>query len=248
MTYRGDYAPGSTLYLKFTTRAFGTGVPHAFSNGAISAYKDGATAEDTTGIALTADFDGRTGLNHIIVDMASATASTFYAAGSHISLVVTGGSVSSASIVGEVVASFSINAASALRPTTAGRTLDVDASGGCEVGSFQAGAITAAAIATDAIDADAIADGAITDAVFTASANNTLADAFLNRDMATGTDSGSATVRTVRQALRFLRNKWSISGTTLTVTKEDDATASWTSTVTATAGADPITANDPAGP
>lgn len=72
------------------------------------------------------------------------------------------------------------------------------------------------------------------------------ADALLNRDMATGTDSGSPTVRTVRQALRFLRNKWSISGTTLTVTKEDDATASWTSTVSTTAGADPVTGNDPA--
>jgi hypothetical protein len=72
------------------------------------------------------------------------------------------------------------------------------------------------------------------------------ADALLNRDMSTGTDSGSPTVRTVRQALRFLRNKWSISGTTLTVTKEDDTTASWTSTVSTTAGADPVTGNDPA--
>jgi len=72
------------------------------------------------------------------------------------------------------------------------------------------------------------------------------ADALLNRDMATGTDSGSPTVRTVRQALRFLRNKWSISGTTLTVTKEDDATASWTATLTTNASADPVTSSDPA--
>lgn len=72
------------------------------------------------------------------------------------------------------------------------------------------------------------------------------ADALLNRDMSTGTDSGTATVRTVRQALRFLRNKWAVSGTTLTVYKEDDTTASWTGTVTTNASADPITANDPA--
>jgi hypothetical protein len=72
------------------------------------------------------------------------------------------------------------------------------------------------------------------------------ADALLNRDMATGTDTGSETVRTVRQALRFLRNKWSLSGTTLTVTAEDDSTASWTATVTTNASADPITASDPA--
>lgn len=80
----------------------------------------------------------------------------------------------------------------------------------------------------------------------TSGERDSVADAMLDRNMATGTDSGSPTVRTVRQALRFMRNKWSISGTTLTVTKEDDATASWTSTVTATAGADPITGNDPA--
>lgn len=82
----------------------------------------------------------------------------------------------------------------------------------------------------------------------TAAGNNAIADAFLDRDMSTGADSGSTTVRTPRQALRFLRNKWSISGTTLTVYKENDSTTSWTSTVTGTPGADPITENDPAGP
>jgi hypothetical protein len=74
------------------------------------------------------------------------------------------------------------------------------------------------------------------------------ADALLDRDMSSGTDSGSTTVRTPRQALRFLRNKWSISGTTLSVCKENDTTASWTASITQTPGADPITASDPAGP
>jgi len=73
------------------------------------------------------------------------------------------------------------------------------------------------------------------------------ADALLNRDMATGTDSGSPTVRTVRQALRFLRNKWSMSGATLTVFKENDTDASWTSTVSTDAAAIPVVGNDPAG-
>ena len=71
------------------------------------------------------------------------------------------------------------------------------------------------------------------------------ADTLLDRDMSTGTDSGSATVRTVRQALRFLRNKWSISGGTLTVTKENDVTASWTAAVTTAAG-NPVDSVDPA--
>jgi len=73
------------------------------------------------------------------------------------------------------------------------------------------------------------------------------ADALLNRDLATGTDSGSTTVRTVRQALRFLRNRWGISGGTLTVYKEDDTTESWSGAVTQTAG-DPVSQVDPGGP
>lgn len=113
------------------------------------------------------------------------------------------------------------------RTATSGQTIDVS-SGGVEVGTFQADSITAAAIAADA--------GA------------EIADAVLNRDMSTGTDSGSSTVRTPRQALRFLRNKWSIAAGTLTVTKEDDSTESWTAAVTDSASADPVTAVDPAGP
>ena len=75
-----------------------------------------------------------------------------------------------------------------------------------------------------------------------------VADAILDRDMSTGTDSGSTTVRTPRQALRALRNKSAVAAGTLTVYKEDDSTSSWTAAVTGTAGADPITAIDPAGP
>jgi hypothetical protein len=74
-----------------------------------------------------------------------------------------------------------------------------------------------------------------------------VADAFLNRDMSVGSDSGTTTVRTVRQALRFLRNKWTVSSGTLTVYKEDDTTSSWTGTVTSDATAQPIVSSDPAG-
>lgn len=77
---------------------------------------------------------------------------------------------------------------------------------------------------------------------------NNIADGILDRDMATGSDNGSATVRTVRQALRFLRNKWTVAAGTLTVYKEDDTTASWSSTVSGDATAAPITGSDPAGP
>lgn len=69
------------------------------------------------------------------------------------------------------------------------------------------------------------------------------ADALLNRDMSAVSDTNA---RTPLNALRFLRNKYSISGTTLTVTKEDDSTSAWTSVLTTNAAADPVTGSDPA--
>jgi hypothetical protein len=68
------------------------------------------------------------------------------------------------------------------------------------------------------------------------------ADALLKRDWTAVVGEAS---RSVLNALRFLRNKWSIAGTTLTVTKEDDTTTAFTSALTATVGANPITASDP---
>ena len=105
-----------------------------------------------------------------------------------------------------------------------------------DVSAMQAGVLTAAAVATDAIDADALAGDAATE----------IADAILARDIGSGTGAGSLDERTVRAALRFLRNKWSIAGSTLTVTEEDDTTTAWTGTITTDAAADPITGNDPA--
>ena len=92
----------------------------------------------------------------------------------------------------------------------------------------------------DAILADTGTDGV----VLTAAERISIADAILDRDMATGTDSGTEAIRTVRQALRSSRNKVSVAGGVLTVTKENDTTASWTAAVTTTAG-DPISAVDP---
>lgn len=75
-----------------------------------------------------------------------------------------------------------------------------------------------------------------------------IADAFLDRDMAAGTDSGSPTFRTVRQALRYTRNKREAVAGTLNVYKEDDATLSYTAVLTTDAAALPVTKVDPAGP
>ena len=78
----------------------------------------------------------------------------------------------------------------------------------------------------------------------TSGEHTNIADAILKRDWSSVTGEAG---RSVLNALRFLRNKWSVSGTTLTVTKEDDSTSAWTATLTTTAasGADVITSSDP---
>lgn len=68
------------------------------------------------------------------------------------------------------------------------------------------------------------------------------ADALLNRDLSAVSDTNA---RTLLNAVRFLRNKWSVLAGTLTVTKEDDVTTAWTATVSTDANADPVTGSDP---
>jgi hypothetical protein len=87
-----------------------------------------------------------------------------------------------------------------------------------------------------------VASGGITAASLASDASLEIADVLLTRDMS-AVSEGSG--RTPIQALRVLRNKWSITAGVLTVTKEDDTTSSWTAAVTGTAGADPITTVDP---
>jgi len=67
------------------------------------------------------------------------------------------------------------------------------------------------------------------------------ADKILGRNLASGSDGG----RTVKDALRSLRNKSVIAAGTLTVYLEDDTTSAWTAAVTTTAG-DPLSSIDPA--
>jgi hypothetical protein len=75
----------------------------------------------------------------------------------------------------------------------------------------------------------------VTASVLATDATTEIADALLNRDMATGTDSGNnTTIRTVRQALRGSRNRVAVSAGVATVYKEDDTTVSHTAVITGT--------------
>lgn len=124
----GDYDISTIIYGKFSTFRPSTGATYTLGGTpALSVYKDGSDTQSTAGITLTADFDSVTGLNHFAID--TSADGTFYAAGSNFDVVITTGTIDSVSVTGSVVASFTLRKGSALKPTTAGRTLDVSAGG-----------------------------------------------------------------------------------------------------------------------
>jgi hypothetical protein len=71
-----------------------------------------------------------------------------------------------------------------------------------------------------------------------------IADAALTRDWELIADTAAS--RSSINALRALRNKWSISGAILTITEEDDTTPAWTANLTSSSDANPVTGVAPA--
>ncbi len=74
----------------------------------------------------------------------------------------------------------------------------------------------------------------------TSGERNAVADALLARNI----NGGSSTGRTVKEALKRLRNRVAIAAGTATVYEADDTTPSWTAAVTTTAG-DPVSEVNP---
>ncbi len=97
--------------------------------------------------------------------------------------------------------------------------------------------ITASIIAPDAIGASELAAGGC----------NKIADHAIRRTFANAqasSDGDTKNFRSLLGAIGKLVNKVSISGSTLTITEEDDTTSLGTQTITTDAAADPITAVD----
>jgi len=114
MSYQGDIAEDQAFSFHFTTRK-DTGLPTTLAGTPVlSVYKDNNLTQTTTGPTLTADADSVTGYNR--VDM--VTTDAFYVAGSDYSIVITTGTVNSISVIGEVVATFSIDNRGLLRLST----------------------------------------------------------------------------------------------------------------------------------
>ena len=241
----------------------------------VSVYKDSNLTQDTAGVTLTTNYDGVTGLNFVSVSTSTAfyvdgssyecvittgTVDSVSVVGSCVGRFTmrdqaylyptTAGRTLDASATGQViVATNNDKTAYSLSGTqtfnvTGNITGNLSGSvgsigtGGITTGSFAAGAINAAAIATDAIGSDELASSAIAE----------IADGILARKLDSSGNETSITAteqRSVRAALRYLRNKVAANTATMTVYQEDDTTTAWTSAITADASAAPITISDP---
>lgn len=127
---------------------------------------------------------------------------------------------------------------------TADAVWDEARSGHATAGTFGEGvASVTGAVASVTAGVTVTTNSDKTGYALTSGERTSIAEALLKLDLSTVTGEAA---RSLLNAVRFLRNKWSISAGTLTVTKEDDSTSAWTATVTTNASADPVTGSDPA--
>lgn len=109
MSYRGDFRAGTTIHLLFNTRD-ATGAPASLGGSPTSlvVYKNNSTTQSGAGVTFTGNFDGVTGLNLVSIDTSSDT--SFYTVGGRFSVVLDNGVISGISVVGAIVADFTLSA------------------------------------------------------------------------------------------------------------------------------------------
>lgn len=221
MSYYGDIRLGDTIDIKFTTRRFTTGAPFTLAGTpTVAAYPGNSTTEITAGITLTVDFDARTGLNNVRVVASGANG---YATATNYVLVVTAGTVDAVSVVGEVVGSFSIENRSALMPTTAGRTLLVEADGMAQADMREVGGTlqTAGDIIGDTNDIQARLPAALVSGRMDSSVGAMAADVVT----ATAIQNGALTA--AKAAAGFFDAVWTVATRTLTAFSTALALSVW---------------------
>lgn len=124
--YLGDYVPGNVVRFMWNSADSNGASITRSTNGTISVYKDLGLTQSTSGVTDTEDIDGLTGVHGVAIDTSSD--GTFYSAGSDFQVVLSAATIDTRT-VNAVIGHFSLSFRSALRPTTATRTLDVSAGG-----------------------------------------------------------------------------------------------------------------------
>lgn len=217
--YYGDFPKNQTVYIYFNTHK-ADGTPIDLSSGAIYVYKSSSDTQVNTGLSLTAPYDSITGLARVVV----TTTDSWYGVGEDYAVYLSAGTVDSISVVGTVIGRFSIENRVGNLTKIMGSTLTETSTG-----YLKAAFVKLLDVATPVLTADA-------------AGMNVIADALLDRNMGTGSDTN---LRSVRNALRRLRNKCAVVTGAMTVYKENDSTEAWSAAVTSDAAANPITAVTP---
>lgn len=218
----------------------------------------------TAGITDFSGFDAVTGLNAVTIDLSNNTDAGFYAASNDYVVVLVGAVVDGQTVnvplfqfsianrsptvtvssmnAGTITSTTIANDAITLRLANDGvssnaRFTTYDTFNGYPVLSsglqhqVQINASHHAAAIVHAFQPSVI-DSAATDTTFVAE----IADGVLNRKLDSSGDGTDTTdERTVRSALRAMRNKVVVNSGAITVYKEDDATQAWTGTLSNTA-------------
>jgi hypothetical protein len=110
-----DITLEDTIYIKFTTRAFATGIPTVLAGSPVlSVYEENNLTQITSGVSVSVDYDSVVGLNQATI---IATAANGYENGKSYDLVITTGTVGGVSVVGEVVGSFTVGFVSSVADT-----------------------------------------------------------------------------------------------------------------------------------
>jgi hypothetical protein len=128
MNYAGDYLPGQTVRLPWSTNNKSGASITRSTDGTISVYKAASTTQTTTGITAVEDFDSLTGIHWISI----ALTNVFYAPHEDYAVVLSGATIDGET-VNAVLGTFSIMNRSQSRLMVAGT---VDTSGSAATTTF----------------------------------------------------------------------------------------------------------------
>ncbi len=215
-----DITLGETVYFNFTTRAFATGIPTVLAGSqALSVLEENNATPITAGVSVEVDRASVVGLNQATI---VATGGNGYEAGKGYSVYISTGTVATVSVVGEVVAQFTVSASAAatelangtdgltaIKAETALILADTAEIGTAGVGLSNIGTIATCTTVTNAIVLPTIptdfitADGIATDAIDAAAVAADAIDLIWDETLA-----GHVTADTTG----LLLNEWQPSG------------------------------------
>ena len=147
-----DITLEETIYMDFTTRAFASGVPTTLAGTPVlSVLEENNVTPITAGVSVSVDRASVTGLNMATI---VATAANGYEDGKGYSVYISTGTVGGVSVIGEIVAQFTIGASAAFARlgAPAGASVSADIADVPTVAEFNARTLVAASYFDPAAD------------------------------------------------------------------------------------------------